>query len=232
MAILYVVATPIGNLEDVSKRALEALSRVSLILAEDTRVTAKLLARYQIKTKLMSYHQHSRFARIDEIIRLLKGGQDLALVCDAGTPGVSDPGNLLIEKAIKALGDRVRVVPIPGPSAVTAAISVSGLPTDKFSFLGFLPRKKGRQTAFKKISQSEITIIFYESPHRILKTIHELFLLVPNKRIVVAQELTKKFEKIWRGRVADVLTAMKNQDLRGEFVVAIEGKSRDKNENQ
>ena len=220
MAILYIVATPIGNLEDVTKRALRILSEVDLILCEDTRITKKLLDYYQIKTPTMSYHQHSKLQKIDYIINFLKKGKNVALVSDAGTPGISDPGNKLVELVTRELGDKVKVISIPGPSALTAAVSLSGLPMDRFLFLGFLPTKKKRKKFFEQIRSSKYPIIFYESPHRIIKTLKEVGSL--DKKVAVCRELTKKFETIYRGTIGEVLGQIKKDTTRGEFVVIIE----------
>lgn len=225
MAILYIVATPIGNLEDVSKRALRVLAGADLVLAEDTRITKRLLEYYHIKTALLSYHQHSQFQKTDYILKLLKEGKNLALVSDAGTPGVADPGNELVKKAVDFLGGQIQVVPIPGSSALIAAASISGFPTDRFLFLGFPPAKKKRKKFFTAVSKSEYPVILYESTHRILKTLRELKLSVQDRRVVVCQELTKKFERTYRGTVVQVMEKMENQDLRGEFVVVVEGKT-------
>ncbi len=235
MSTLYIVATPIGNLQDISSRAIEALKGVDLILAEDTRVTKKLLERYQIKTPLLSYHQHSQLQKIDYILKLLGQGKNLALVSDAGTPGISDPGNQLVEKVVECLGDKVNIVPIPGPSALATAASVCGFPTDKFLFLGFPPAKNKRQKFFKEVLGSKYPVILYESSHRILRTLKELSSFWDDKelssfKIVVCQELTKKFEKIYRGTISEVFDKMKNQDLRGEFVVVISNRKLKKDE--
>ncbi|MDO8564391.1 MAG: 16S rRNA (cytidine(1402)-2'-O)-methyltransferase, partial [bacterium] len=173
MSTLYIVGTPIGNLEDITLRALRVLKEVDVILCEDTRMTARLLARYEISKPLKSYHEHSKVSRIDEIVALLEQGKDLALVTDAGTPGISDPGSLLVSKIREALPE-VKIETIPGPSALTAALSVAGVPASDFLFLGFLPHKKGRETLFKEIAASERAVVFYESPHRILKTLESL----------------------------------------------------------
>jgi 16S rRNA (cytidine1402-2'-O)-methyltransferase len=223
MANLYIVATPIGNLEDISLRALRILKEVDLILCEDTRVTKKLLDRYQIQKPLLSYHQHSKLQKIDYIISLLKEGKNLALVSDSGTPGVSDPGNKLVEEVINRIGKKVKIIPIPGPSALTCAASVSGFPMDKFLFLGFLPKKKKRKEILKEILDSKYPIIFYESPYRILKTLKELNLearaynLEPE--VVVCRELTKKFETIYRGKLKKVIEEIEKGVIKGEFVV-------------
>lgn len=178
--MLYIIATPIGNLEDITLRALRILKEVNLILAEDTRRTKKLLLHYQIKTPLISYHQHSRLQKINYILKLLKHGKNLALVSDAGTPGICDPGNKLISLTIEQLNNAT-IIPIPGPSALTAALSVSGLPCDKFLFLGFPPAKKKRQKFFQEVAGSKHTVIFYESCHRILRTLETLSVILSPK---------------------------------------------------
>lgn len=220
MGILYIVATPIGNLEDVSKRALRILSEVDLILCEDTRITQRLLERYEIKTKTMSYHQHSEIKKIEEIVRLLQGGKNLALVSDAGTPGISDPGNKLIAELTKTEPQSIKIAPIPGPSALTAAASIAGFSMDRFVFLGFPPVKKKRKKFFEKAVNSEYPAVFYESPYRIIKTLQQLSSLTERK-IVVCRELTKKFETVYRGTAQDVLKELEKEEIRGEFVVII-----------
>ncbi|MBD3208094.1 MAG: 16S rRNA (cytidine(1402)-2'-O)-methyltransferase [Candidatus Nealsonbacteria bacterium] len=222
MPALYVVATPIGNLKDITQRAIEALKEADLILCEDTRNTQKLLNHYQIKRKTISYHQHSRLKKVEGIIDLLKEGKRLALVSDAGTPGISDPGNKLIEEITKTLGSEVDIVPIPGPSAVTSALSVSGFPTDSFLFLGFPPSKRKRKRFFKNVVESEHTVVFFESPYRIEKSLRELLQEVGETRrakIVVCRELTKKFESIYRGTIQEVMDKIKKDKTKGEFVV-------------
>ena len=223
--MLYIVATPIGNLEDITLRAINALSNADLILAEDTRVTRVLLDRYNIKKEILSYHQHSGFKKIEHIIELLRQGKNLTLVTDAGTPGISDPGGFLIEEALRAIPD-LKVVPIPGPNAAIAALSVSGFPTDEFVFLGFPPHKKGRQTFFKKISEIESAIVFYESKHRILKALENLEKLseLGDRKIMVARELTKQFETIYRGTLSEIKPRLTDKNLLGEFVVVIANK--------
>jgi 16S rRNA (cytidine1402-2'-O)-methyltransferase len=229
MSTLYIVATPIGNLEDISKRALRILSEVDLILSEDTRVTKKLLNYYRIKTPLLSYHQHSKLKKVDYILELLRGGKNLALVSDAGTPGISDPGNKLVSTIASSPGLVVKIVPVPGPSAVTAVASISGFPMDKFIFLGFPPIKKKRKKFFEEVLTSKYPVIFYESPHRIIKTLEELQTVTNNKQrtmndIVVCRELTKKFETIYRGSIGKVIEEIKKDKIKGEFVVVVEGK--------
>ncbi|MBI5004563.1 MAG: 16S rRNA (cytidine(1402)-2'-O)-methyltransferase [Candidatus Lloydbacteria bacterium] len=224
MSTLYIVATPIGNLEDITLRALETLKTVDVVLCEDTRVTKKLLARYDIHTPTLSYHTYSASAKSEKIIELLREGKNLALVSDAGTPAISDPGSLLVAEVREALGADVSIVPIPGPSAVVAALSVSGFPADSFLFLGFLPHKKGRQTLFKEIAASERTVVFYESPHRILKALGALEVaLSPSRSIAVVREISKIFEEIIRGNASEAHDYFKkNPDkVRGEFVVVV-----------
>jgi 16S rRNA (cytidine1402-2'-O)-methyltransferase len=216
---LSIVATPIGNLGDISFRAVETLKNVDKILCEDTRVTGKLLAHYGIERPMMSYHQHSDDAKAREILALLADGKHLALVTDAGTPGISDPGNLLITHIVAALPDAI-ITPIPGPSAAIAALSISGFPTDKFLFLGFPPHKNKRQKFFREVAASEHTAVFYESSHRIGKCLEELAaVLAPNRRVVVCRELTKKFESVYRGTIAEV--AVQAIPDKGEFVLVI-----------
>ena len=219
---LYIVATPIGNLGDITLRALETLKSVDFILCEDTRHTQKILNHFEIKTPTISYHQHSALQKINRIISLLKEGKTLALVSDAGTPGINDPGNFLIMKALEALPD-LKIVPIPGPNAAVAALSISGFPSDQFVYLGFPPHKKGRQTFFKNIGEIEKTIVFYESKYRILKTLEELKKnsTVGERKIMVARELTKQFETIYRGTVDEVSAKLSHDNILGEFVVVI-----------
>lgn len=222
---LYIVATPLGNLSDITLRALEILKSVPLIACEDTRVSLKLLQAYDIKTKTISYHQHSTAGKIGMLLDKLKEAGELALITDAGTPGISDPGNFFISEAVKRFGSELEVIVIPGPSAIIAALSISGLPTDKFLFLGFLPHKKGRETIFKRIFESEETVVFYESTHRIMKTLEKLAEFLPNdRRVVVCRELTKKFETTYRGSAKQILAALQTGITKGEFVVIVEGK--------
>jgi len=217
---IYIVATPIGNLEDISLRAIRILKEVDFILCEDTRVTRVLLDKYEVKTPTISYFQHSGLTKVNQIIDLLKNGKNLALVSDAGTPGISDPGNKLIESVLKELPE-VKIEPIPGSCAAIAALSISGLPTDKFVFYGFLPHKKGKETILKEIINNKFTSVFYESTHRILKTLGKLRDLGLNKQVVVCRELTKKFETVYRGKIADVLAELEKGVSKGEFVVVV-----------
>lgn len=225
MPTLYVVATPIGNLEDITFRTLRILKEVDLILCEDTRVTQKLLTHYQIKTPTLSYHQHSKLKKINYILNLLKEGKNLALVSDSGTPGISDPGNKLVEEVISSLGDRVKIISVPGPSAVTTAASISGFFTDKFLFLGFPPAKRKRKKFFAQVVKSKYPVVFYESPYRIIRTLKELELATSDKqqetRIVVCRELTKKFETTYRGEIEEVIKEIEKDKIKGEFVVVV-----------
>ncbi|MBI2038488.1 MAG: 16S rRNA (cytidine(1402)-2'-O)-methyltransferase [Candidatus Nealsonbacteria bacterium] len=222
MANLYVVATPIGNLGDITFRAIETLKSVDLILCEDTRITQKLLSHYGIKTPTLSYHQHSKLNKVEFILDILRRGKDLALVSDAGTPGVSDPGNKLVEKVVELLGNSVNIEPIPGPSAVTASASISGFPVDRFLFLGFPPIKNKRKKFFEEVAASKYSVIFYESPYRILKTLKELISLIKGRDIVVCRELTKKFETIYRGNIEEVAKKIETGKIKGEFAVIVE----------
>ncbi len=219
---LYVVATPIGNLQDITLRALDIFKSVDLILCEDTRMTQKLLNAYEIKAKTMSYHSHSTTAKVEKIIEELTAGKNIALVSDAGTPCISDPGVLLVG-TIRDLLPEAKIVPIPGPSALISALSASGLPASEFLFLGFLPHKKGRETLFKEIASTERTVAFYESPHRILKTLESLKSHAPAKTVVIARELTKIYEEFLRGTAEELLEILTNdpQKQRGEFVVMV-----------
>ncbi len=220
---LYVIATPIGNMGDMTHRAIETLKSVDLVLCEDTRVTRHLLDHYAIGTGTMSYHAQSKLSKHEKIIEMLREGKSLALVSDAGTPTISDPGVMLIEMVKRELPD-VKIVAIPGASALTAALSISGIPSPQFTFYGFLPHKKGRETLFKEIAASERTSVFYESPHRIEKTLESLAkYLEDDKKVVIARELTKIFEETVSGSASDVLQYFKqNPDkIRGEFVVIV-----------
>lgn len=224
---LYVMATPIGNLEDFSLRGLRILKEVDLILCEDTRTTKKLLAHYQISKPTLSYHQHSRLTKIKYILEQLKRGRDLALVSEAGTPGISDPGAKLISYLIEQMPD-LKVVPIPGPSALITALSIAGLSADKFIFLGFPPAKKKRKKFFEEVAQAKYTVVLYESPHRISKTLQELEdVLSSQRQLVICRELTKKFETIYRGQIKEIIEQINppaGGKIKGEFVVIIGNK--------
>ncbi len=223
MATLYIIPTPLGNLEDISARSLRILEEVDLILAEDTRTTGKLLKHYTIGTKSMSYHMHSDQGKIDTIKDLLIEEKDIALVSDAGTPGISDPGSYLVGQIRKEMPD-VRIEALPGPCAVTTALSASGLPADSFTFLGFIPHKKGRQTFFRSLPEYTHTVVFYESPHRIMKTLTSLTETLPTEStVVVGRELTKIFEQYVPGSPQVVLDYFIENPgkVRGEFVVMV-----------
>jgi 16S rRNA (cytidine1402-2'-O)-methyltransferase len=231
MATLFIVGTPIGNLEDITLRALRVLKEVDLVLCEDTRVTRRLLVKYDITTPTMSYHAQSKLAKVDKILSLLEDGKNLALVSDAGTPCISDPGVLLVsqilESKVKGQLSNVDIVPIPGPSALITALSVAGVSVAEFTFLGFLPHKKGRETLFKEIAESTRVMAFYESPHRIEKALESLEKFCGiERKIIVARELTKIYEEFASGTVGEVREHFtKNLDrLRGEFVVIVEGR--------
>ena len=216
---LYLVATPIGNLEDLSPRAQRILSEVELIAAEDTRHSKRLLDHYDIKTPMTSYHGHSSQGKIEALVRELAEGKNMALISDAGTPGISDPAYSLVQAALAA---GVQIVPIPGASAVITALMASGLPTDKFVYLGFIPAKKGRETLFKSLIDEERTTVLYESPHRLLKTLEQMEkFLGPDRKIVLARELTKMHETFHRGTIAELNAEFKKQAPRGEFVLLV-----------
>lgn len=228
MSIFSVVATPIGNLQDITLRALEVLKNSDLILCEDTRVTKRLLDHHSINIPTKSYHTHSKLDRKEEIVEMLRSGKHLALVSDAGTPGISDPGIELIkylreEMAIELSEGNLKIESIPGPSALVASIAIAGVPCADFVFLGFLPHKKGRETLFKEISQSERTMIFYESPHRIIKTLDSLVQRCPTKKVVICRELTKIFEEVVSGSAQEVKNYFEknSEKIKGEFVVLV-----------
>ena len=218
---LFVVATPIGNLEDITFRAVRILSEVDLIAAEDTRHAKILLAKYNINTPLTSYHKFNIKSKTPYIINVLKEGRRVALVSDSGTPGVSDPGHEVIRESVN---QNIRVEVIPGPSAAITALAVSGLPTDRFVFEGFLPKKPGKKMKRLKELQNETrTVIIYESPFRIIKTIEDVRRIMGDRQIAVCRELTKKFEEVIRGKAGDVLEKIKGSRVRGEIVLVISG---------
>ena len=218
MGTLYLVATPIGNLEDISARALRILGQVNLIAAEDTRVTRKLLSHFDLHSRLVSYFEHNKLSRLDAILAQLDTG-DVALVSDAGTPGLNDPGYELVRAALDA-GHRVS--PIPGPASPVAALTASGLPTDSFLFLGYLPRRSTeRQAALSRIVSLPYTLIFLETPHRLQDSLRDLHLALGDRRIAVARELTKVHEELWRGSISSA--AEHFHEPRGEFVLVVEG---------
>jgi 16S rRNA (cytidine1402-2'-O)-methyltransferase len=216
---LYVVATPIGNLEDLGARALRTLREVDLIACEDTRRARILLARFGVTTPLTSYFEHNKLQKGRHLLRLLAEGKSIALVTDAGTPGVSDPGFLLVKEA-RAAG--ARVVPVPGPSAVIAALSAAGIPADRFVFEGFLPAKPGRRlNRLKGLRDLDMTVVLYESPHRLLRTLEAIEQVFGDTELVVARELTKQFEEIVTASAAELIRHFKERGVRGEFTLVI-----------
>lgn len=217
MGNLYIVATPIGNLEDITLRALRILKEVDLIACEDTRNSRILTQYYKIKTPLTSYHQHTKKGKLEFLIEEIKKGKSIAVVTDAGTPGISDPGGLFIKEAVK---NNINVISIPGSSSLTAAMSVSGFKADEFVFYGFLPTKKGRQTKLKEIAKEKRTMVLFESPYRIKKLLNEILTYSGDREIALSRELTKKFEEIYRGKVSEILEKVKEK---GEFVLVIKG---------
>jgi 16S rRNA (cytidine1402-2'-O)-methyltransferase len=218
--ILYVVATPIGNLEDITYRAVEVLRRVACIACEDTRQTRKLLERYRIEARLASYHEHNEEERSGELLERLEAGEDIALVTDAGTPLVSDPGYRLVRKAVQ---QGIRVVPVPGPAAFVAALSASGLETDAFYFSGFLPRKRAeRARLLESLAALPCTLAFYEAPHRILETLADIEAIMPSRPVVLARELTKVHEEFLRGTAGQVREELRRRGtVRGEITLLI-----------
>lgn len=218
---LYLVSTPIGNLEDITLRALNILKQADLIAAEDTRRTGMLLKHYHIQTKLDSYHDHNKEHKTPVLINKLCQGIDIALVSDAGTPGISDPAFYLVREAVS---QNIQIIPIPGPVAAIAALVASGLPTDRFTFEGFLPVKKKRKKKLESIAVREGTIVLYESPHRLIRTLNDLQHYCGNRKISVCRELTKKFEEIVRGTLAEVKeTFLQRNSIKGECVLIMEG---------
>lgn len=226
LGTLYVVATPIGNMEDITLRALRILKEVDIILCEDTRTTKNLLNRYDIHTKTMSYNAHSSDNKHTNIIEMLKDGKNIAMVSDAGTPCISDPGVLLVAYVREEFGGEAKVSPIPGPSALISALSASGISSAEFIFLGFLPHKKGRETLFKEMASSNRTMVFYESTHRIMKTLSSLDEFCKNHRVMIGRELTKQFEEFVKGTPSEVLEyfTVNSDKQRGEFVVIVDPK--------
>ena len=221
---LFVVGTPIGNLEDITLRAISTLKDVNIILAEDTRNSKKLLSAHGIQTRMMSYHEYSSEKESQKIVDLLLEGNDLALISDAGTPTISDPGYGLIRECIK---HDIRIIPIPGVSAITTAMSASGLPSDSFTFHGFLPQKKGRLKKIQDLSHIDNTIILFESPYRLVKTLTQLLDSLGDRSVVVGRELTKLYEEIIRGNLSEVLEYFSKSKVKGEIVIMI-GKKDDR----
>ncbi len=217
---LYIVSTPIGNLDDMTIRAVKILGQVDLIAAEDTRTSSILLKHFDIRKPMVSYFSHNEARRATQLVHDLAEGRNVALITDAGTPGISDPAYTVIREALSA---GIPVVPIPGPSAALAALVTSGLPMDRFVFEGFLPLKKGRQTRWKSLLLEERTMVVYESPQRIVKAVEELILHLGDRRIAVGRELTKKFEEVTRGKASAVLKRLQSREPRGEYVIVIAG---------
>jgi len=224
MGTLYLVATPIGNLEDMSPRAIRVLREASLIAAEDTRHTGKLLKHFEIETPLTSYFEHNKLNKLDLILDKLSNG-DVALVSDAGMPAINDPGYELVRAA---LASNYNVVPVPGPSAPVTALAVSGLPTDSFLYLGYLPSKTSeRHKHLQEVESQPYTLIFFESPHRIVESLEDILSVLGDRKICVAREMTKMFEEYWRGTVSGAVEYFKSQPVRGEFTLVIEGKQKE-----
>ena len=228
MAKLYIVPTPIGNLEDITYRAVRILSEVDFILAEDTRTSSVLLRHYGIEKKLYSHHKFNEHATVEMVVREVEAGRNAALISDAGTPGISDPGFLLVRRCVEC---GVEVESLPGPTAFVPALLQSGFPCDKFCFEGFLPQKKGRNKMLQGLTNEPRTMIFYESPYRVVKTLtqfEEFF--GADREVSVSRELTKKFEQTVRGTVAEVLAHFKEHEPKGEFVIVLAGRPKDKND--
>jgi 16S rRNA (cytidine1402-2'-O)-methyltransferase len=222
-AQLFVVPTPIGNLEDITLRAINTLKSVDMILAEDTRTTSFLLKHLQIEKPLKSYHQHNEHKIVEEIVSMIRSGKTVALASDAGTPGISDPGFLLIRECIAA---NIEVTTLPGPTAFVPALVNSGLPCNEFSFYGFLPQKKGRQTKLKQLALEDKTLVLYESPFRLVKLLEELKqFLGENRKACVSRELSKMFEENKRGTLQELITYFSSKAVKGEIVVVVEGHS-------
>lgn len=222
MSTLYLVATPIGNLSDMTFRAVDILKSVNLIAAEDTRNSGILLKHYGITTPMTSLHEHNEFHKSDHLIEKLLSGQTIALITDAGTPGISDPAEIIVRKAIE---HHIRVESIPGACAAISGLIVSGLSTDQFVFEGFLPHKKGRQTRLKNLITEKRTLIFYESPYRVVKLLEEIKEWLGDRQVSVSREITKKFEETIRGTCSEVLDFFKKKEPKGEFVIIVSGSS-------
>ena len=227
---LYIVSTPIGNLEDITLRALRILKEVDLIAAEDTRRTGLLLRHFSIQTQLTSYFEGNEMKKREFILSKLNRGDRIALVSDAGTPGISDPGYRLIRLAIE---NEIPVIPIPGPSAVITALSVSGLPTDAFLFKGFLPNKsKKRRDLLSQLEEARETLIFYESPHRFSETMRDIFEVLGDREMVLTRELTKIYEEVLRGKVSEIRNRIGEKKLKGEITLVVSGKTRKKTDRE
>jgi 16S rRNA (cytidine1402-2'-O)-methyltransferase len=223
---LYLVPTPIGNLADVTLRALEVLKSVDTILAEDTRTSSIFLKHYSISKRLESFHNFNEHKRLDAIIQRLAGGEVIALISDAGTPGISDPGFLIARACVE---NKLTIECLPGPTAFVPALLKSGLPCDRFVFEGFLPQKKGRTTLLNSLAREQRTMIFYESPYRVIKTLQQFSnVFGPGRRASVSRELTKKFEETINGTISELLTGLKDKNIKGEIVIVVEGSARRK----
>lgn len=223
---LYIIATPIGNLDDFSQRAVETLKAADVVASEDTRIAHKLLGKFGIQASLISFFEHNEEKRIPELITQLEGGKTVALISDAGTPLISDPGYRLVREA--AARD-IRIVPVPGPSAVMAALSVAGLPTDRFTFVGFLARKPGkRKKDLTQLAELAHTLVIFESPYRLLKTLQDMAEIMGDRQVVVCRELTKKFEEIIRGTPRELIEKLSNRKIKGEITLVVAGKMKAK----
>ena len=221
MAKIYIVPTPIGNLDDITLRAINVLKDVDLILCEDTRRSKKLLVHYEIETPLRSHHKFNEHQEVDIIIEKIKSGTKVALISDAGTPGISDPGYLIVRTCIQ---NNIEIDCLPGPTAFVPALINSGIPSDKFIFEGFLPVKKGRKTRLEILSKEERTMVFYESPHKILKTLNDFLIhFGSNRKVSISRELTKIYEETIRGTIHSVLESLTEKSIKGEIVVIVEG---------
>ena len=218
--MLYIVATPIGNLEDITLRAIRILKEVDYVFAEDTRVTKKLLNHLEIETTIYRYDEHTKQHQVENIVNLLKEGKNIALVTDAGTPCISDTGYEVVDAALK---NEIKVVPIPGVSAMTAAASVAGVSMRRFVFEGFLPKKKGRQTLLKSFADEKRTIMFFESPHRVVRTLKDIEEFIGEREVVLIREITKIYEEIVRGTTKELIEKFENKTLKGEYVIIVRG---------
>jgi 16S rRNA (cytidine1402-2'-O)-methyltransferase len=225
---LYIVSTPIGNLQDITHRAVEILTGVDCIAAEDTRTTRILLDHLGISKHLLSYYAQNELRRVPELIDRLRRGESIALVTDAGTPGISDPAYVIVRAALRS---GFRVIPVPGASALLAGLVASGLPMDRFVFEGFLPVKKGRRKRIERLRMEDRTIVLYEAPHRLFRTLREISLVLGDRVVAVARELTKKFEEVHRGTLPEVLREMERKEPRGEYVIVIAGAEKKRSEN-
>lgn len=230
MGKLYIVPTPIGNLEDITLRALRILKESDAILAEDTRVSGKLLSHYEIKKPLLAHHQHNEHKTVEWIASRIQAGETIALISDAGTPGISDPGFLLVRECIK---QGIEVDCLPGPTAFVPALVQSGLPCDQFVFLGFIPQKKGRQTRFKNLANESRTMVFYESPYRLVKFLEEAGAhWGKDRRVCVSRELTKMFEENFRGSVEEAHQHFTSKTVKGEIVIVVQGRPEQEDESE